>query len=307
MSKTAFLFAGQGAAYTGMGKDLCEQYKAARMVFEAGSDILGFDIARLCFEADNDTLAQTGNTQPAIFTMSLASCAVLEEKGVRADCAAGFSLGEISALAAAGAVELEDGFRIIQARGACMQKAAERTGGAMYAILGLDSARIQEVCEETAGYVLPVNYNSPAQTVIAGEEEPAQAAADACLAAGAKRAVRLAVNAGFHSALMAEAAEEFKRLIHAVSFTAPEIPVYSNMTGDPIQDFSDMPSYLARQIVSPVQWRKTVEHMAQAGVTRAIEHGPGKVLCGLVRKISPEIQTANCDSSQNLTSLLEKM
>ena len=176
MSKTAFLFAGQGAAYTGMGKDLCEQYKAARMVFEAGSDILGFDIARLCFEADNDTLAQTGNTQPAIFTMSLASCAVLEEKGVRADCAAGFSLGEISALAAAGAVELEDGFRIIQARGACMQKAAERTSGAMYAILGLDSARIQEVCEETAGYVLPVNYNSPARTVIAGEEGQAQAA-----------------------------------------------------------------------------------------------------------------------------------
>lgn len=307
MSKTVYFFAGQGAATTGMGKDLFENHISARRVFELGSDTLGMDIAKLCFESSNEELALTKNTQPAIFTMSLASCAVLAEHGMQPDAAAGFSLGEISALAATGAVSLEDGFKIIKARGDCMQKAAEQSGGAMYAILGLSAEEISTLCESIPGYVLPVNYNAPGQTVIAGTEEAAAAAAQACLDHGAKRAVRLAVNAAFHSELMREASEEFSSQISNIAFTTPKVPVYSNTTGLPIEDFSAMPAYLARQMTSPVRWVDTVQNLYGSGITQAIEHGPGKVLSGLVRRIEKGISCLSCDNNQNLTAILEKL
>lgn len=307
MSKTAYFFAGQGSAVTGMGKDLFENYKAARRVFELGSDTLGLNIAKLCFEASNEELALTKNTQPAIFTMSLASCAVLAEHGMHPDAVAGFSLGEISALTAAGAVSLEDGFKIIKARGDCMQKAAEASGGAMVAILGLTADEISTICESVDGYVLPVNYNAPGQTVIAGTEDAAAEAAQKCLDQGAKRAVRLAVNAAFHSELMRDASEEFSSQIMGIAFQAPEIPVYSNTTGLSIEDFSAMPAYLARQMTSPVRWVDTVQNLYQSGVTQAIEHGPGKVLSGLVRRIEKNIACSNCDNNQNLEAILQKI
>lgn len=307
MSTLAYIFAGQGAAVTGMGRDLVETYPSAKRIFELGSDILGYDVMKLCFEADNDTLAQTINTQPAIFTMSLASCAILQEYGIAPDAVAGFSLGEISALAAAGAISLSDGFKVISARGKCMQKAAEASGGAMYAILGLTADEISQICNNVLGYALPVNFNSPGQTVLAGEEKAAAEAAQKCLDAGAKRVVKLAVNAAFHSALMNDAAQEFASQIANISFTEPEIPVYSNTTGKPIVDFSDMPSYLAQQMTNPVLWEDTVRNMHAAGITKMIEHGPGKVLSGLVRRINKDIECSNCDNNQNLLSILEKI
>ncbi|MEG2378252.1 MAG: ACP S-malonyltransferase [Clostridia bacterium] len=307
MSNISYVFAGQGAAISGMGRDLVSNYPSARRIFELGSDVLGFDIKALCFESDNETLAQTANTQPAIFTMSLASCAVLSEAGVTPCAVAGFSLGEISALTAAGAVSLEDGFKIIAARGDCMQRAAQTSDGAMYAVLGLDAARISEICERVSGYAIPVNFNSPGQTVLAGESAAAAEAAEACVAAGAKRAVKLAVNAGFHSALMNDASVEFAAKIASITFKTPKIPVYSNTTALPIDDFSDMPSYLARQMTHPVRWTDTVMNMRAAGVDTMIEHGPGKVLTGLIKRISTEISTGNCDNIQNIDAILQKI
>ncbi len=307
MSNLAYFFAGQGAAVSGMGRDLYENHAAARRVFELGSDTLGLDLMKLCFTASTEELSLTKNTQPAIFTMSLASCAVLAEHGMQPDAVAGFSLGEISALTQAGAVSLEDGFQIIRARGDCMQKAAEQSGGAMVAVLGLSAEKIAQIADETPGYVLPVNYNSPVQTVIAGEKAAVAEAAQRCLDAGAKRAVRLAVNAAFHSAMMQDAAEEFSARIAGISFSVPNIPVYSNTTGRPIDDFSDLPAYLARQMTSPVRWVDTVQNLASAGITQAIEHGPGKVLSGLARRIAPEISCLSCDNNQNLTAILEKI
>ena len=301
MAKTAFLFAGQGSAVTGMGKDIYEAHASAKRVFELVSDILSLDVAKLCFESSNEELALTKNTQPAIFTMSLASCAVLSEHGISPDAVAGFSLGEISALAAAGAVTLEDGARIIKARGECMQRAAEQNGGSMCAILGMSSDEISAICDECEGYVIAVNFNSPIQTVIAGEQSAVSRAAEKCLSCGAKRAVPLAVNAAFHSEMMLDAADEFSAQIASIPFVAPKIPVYSNTTASPIDDFSNMPQYLARQMTSPVQWVKTIQNMKSAGIESVIEHGPGKVLTGLVRRIDKDISCANCDTLAGLS------
>lgn len=279
-------FPGQGAQSPGMGKDLYDNSAAAKAVFEEASDGAGLDIAQLCFDSDKETLARTENSQIAIFTHSMAALAALKEAGVTFRAAAGFSLGEYTALAATGVVSLADGVKIVAMRGRLMQRAADTTDGGMAAILGLADDAIEKACASvTSGIVLPVNYNCPGQLVIAGERAALNDAIAACKAAGARRAVPLAVSGAFHTPLMAEAAAELKAYVTDFTFAAPTIPIYTNLDGG-ILDTSDLPAHLEKHMVSPVRWTQLVRHGMEAGLLSACEAGPGKTLTGFAGKIS---------------------
>lgn len=282
-------FPGQGAQAPGMGKDLYDKNEAARTVFEQASDSAGLDIAQLCFASDKDTLSRTENSQLAIFTHSLAAYAALQQAGVTFQAAAGFSLGEYTALVAAGVLSLADGVKLVAMRGKLMQQAAETCDGGMAAILGLDDAAIEQACASvTSGIVLPVNYNCPGQLVIAGERAALNDAIAACKAAGARRAVPLAVSGAFHTPLMAKAAAELRSFAENFSFSAPKMPIYSNVSGEKgnISDSAAMPAYLEKHMISPVRWTKLVQNGLADGLTSACEIGPGKTLTGLAGKIS---------------------
>ncbi|MDO4269640.1 MAG: ACP S-malonyltransferase [Eubacteriales bacterium] len=282
-------FPGQGAQAPGMGKDLFENSAAARLVFEEASDGAGLDVAKLCFESDKETLSRTENSQIAIFTHSMAALAALREAGVTFRAAAGFSLGEYTALAAAGVVSLADGVKIVSMRGRLMQQAADATDGGMAAILGLDDALIEEACAKvTSGVVRPVNYNCPGQLVIAGEKAALAEAVENCKAAGARRAVPLAVSGAFHTPLMARAAAELKAFVSDFTFSAPQMDIYSNLDGKMLEA-SGLPAHLEQHMVSPVLWTALVANGMAAGLTTACEVGPGKTLTGFAGKISKEL------------------
>jgi len=282
-------FPGQGAQAPGMGRELYENSTAARRVFEEAGDAAGIDVAKLCFESDKQTLSRTENSQIAIFTHSMAALAALRENGVSFKAAAGFSLGEYTALAAAGVVSLSDGVKIVAMRGRFMQKAADTTEGGMAAILGLDDALIEDACAKvTEGVVLPVNYNCPGQLVIAGEKAALNKAIENCKAAGARRALPLAVSGAFHTPLMAEAAKELREYVSDFSFSAPTMDIYSNLDGS-VLDISDLPAHLEKHMISPVRWTRLVQNGIAAGLTTACETGPGKTLTGFAGKISREL------------------
>jgi len=281
-------FPGQGAQTPGMGKDLYDNNDAARAVFAEASDSVGLNIAALCFDSDKDTLSRTENSQIAIFTHSLAAYAALQQAGVTFRAAAGFSLGEYTALVAAGVLSLADGVKLVAKRGKLMQQAAETCDGGMAAILGLDDAAIEQACASvTSGVVLPVNYNCPGQLVIAGERAALNDAITACKAAGARRAVPLAVSGAFHTPLMAQAAAELRTFAEAFSFSAPTMPIYSNVNGEPwnVTSGVDVPAYLEKHMTSPVRWTKLVQNGLAAGLISACEVGPGKTLTGFAGKI----------------------
>lgn len=300
---TAFLFSGQGSQYTGMGKELLESNPEFSFIYDKASEILGYDLKKVTFEGTEEELAQTCNSQPAIMAMSLLCFETAKKNGISFDAAAGHSLGEYAAMTATGMLSLEDGFRVIKARAAAMDKAGRETQGAMYAIMKMTPEEIETVCEEVSGYVVPVNYNSPVQTVIAGEKEAADKAAEVFAQKGA-RAVPLKVSAAFHSKLMEGASKEFYEAIKDIKFNEPSVPFYSNVTGQELTDFSDMPSLLAKHMISPVRFTSELNAMSSAGIDKFIELGPNKVLTGLVKKTLKGSTAVNIENLKTLESAL---
>ncbi len=294
-------FPGQGAQGPGMGQSLFEGSDAARAVFGRVSDVTGVDVAKLCFETDAATLSRTEHSQLAIFTHSMAAYAALQEAGVSFRACAGFSLGEYTALAAAGIVSLEDGAKIVRKRGQLMQHAADTIEGGMAAILGLEDEVVERACAAVDGLVLPVNYNCPGQLVIAGERAALERAIENCKAAGARRAVPLAVSGAFHTPLLKDAAAELRAFIERFSFSAPTMPVYSNLDGQPLS-IEHLPAHLEQHMISPVRWKTLVENGVAAGLTTGCEIGPGKTLTGFARKISKELAVTAVETMENVLS-----
>lgn len=301
--KTVFLFSGQGSQYPGMGAELAERYSAAKTILECGSDIMGFDVLKKLTDSTPEELAQTRLSQPAIFTTSLIALTAARENGIDNCAVAGHSLGEYAAMYASGMLTLEDAFRAIKLRSEAMAKAAEATGGAMAAVIGCDNETIDKVCAETDGFVAPANYNSPVQTVIAGES----AAIDAAVAKFGelgKRCVKLAVSAAFHTKLMQSAADEFKAAVSGFTFNKPNCDFYANLYGRKSDDFSDMPAYLAAHICSPVKFVDELNAMNEAGIDAYVELGPNKVLTGLVKKTFRGANAVNIENNDTLEKAL---
>jgi len=307
---TAFLFPGQGAQSVGMGYGLYEQHPEARERFEAANALMDVDLLTLMFGLDasigdpEEELKQTAITQPALYTHSLAAMAVLETRGVRPDMVAGHSLGEYSALAAAGALSFEDGLRVVRRRGELMAEAGDRRPGAMAAIMGADDADVEAACEaasaEGDGVVQPANYNAPGQVVISGDE----AAVERATARVKGRAIPLPVSGAFHSPLMAYARDGLGEVLEAVPLEAPDCPVYMNVTGAPTTDPDEIRQRLMEQLLSPVRWAQSLRRMQADGASRFVEVGAGNVLRGLVgRTLGDDVETAGAGTPDEIEAL----
>ena len=292
--KHAYVFPGQGAQFSGMGNDLYENSAEAKALFERANEILGFRITDVMFAGTADELKQTKVTQPAVFLHSVILAKVL---GVKPDAVAGHSLGEFSALVVAGALSFEDGLRLVAGRAMAMQKCCEECAGGMAAILGLEDEVVERVCTETEGVVVAANYNCPGQLVISGENGAVDAACESLKAAGARRAMRLPVGGAFHSPLMEAAREELEQAIARVEFHNPTCPVYQNVDAQPWLDAEQIKRNLIAQLTSPVRWTQIVRNMLADGVGEFTELGPGNVLQGLVKKVSPDVA---CESKATL-------
>ncbi len=306
MSKNVFLFSGQGSQYVGMAKELYDEFDGAKKIFETANRILGIDLADICFNGPDEELNKTVNSQPAIMACSLSAFAAMQEKGVEFDGVAGHSLGEYAAMVASGVVSLEDGFRLIKARATAMQKASEQNDGAMYAIIGLPAEEVEAVCQSEEGYVVPVNYNSTVQTVIAGDTEACERVATV-FAEKKARAIKLNVASAFHSKLMQSASNEFSVTAKEITFNEPKVEFYSNVLGKKLDDFSDMPALLAKHIVSPVKFTSELAEMEKAGYENFIELGPNKVLTGLVKKTLKGKNAVNVENIKTLEKALESL
>ena len=295
MGKTAFIFSGQGAQYSGMGRELCEASPAAKAVFDCADEVRPGTSAQ-CFEGTAEALALTENTQPCLFAVDLAAAAALEEAGVRPDMVAGFSLGELAALAFSGAVTYRDGFRMVCRRAYHMANAAKTAPAAMAAVLKLDDDTVAQLAKEFDS-VYAVNFNCPGQVVVAGEVGALEKFKARVKEAGGK-ALPLKVGGGFHSPFMAAASDAFLKELDQFTITPPTIPLYANVTAMPYED--DFRFLLAQQIKSPVLWQRAVENMIENGANTFIEVGPGKVLSGFVSRISDKVRVFNVEDAASL-------
>ena len=298
MGKIAFVFSGQGAQYTGMGKELYECSPAAKAVFDM-ADSIRQGTSTQCFEADKETLSITVNTQPCVFTADLAAAAAVAEKGIKPDYLAGFSLGEIAALCFGGVMSYEEAFRLVCKRGELMDKAAKENEGAIVAVMKLTPEKVEELAKQFDN-TYPVNYNSPAQTVVATTKENADKLVEAVKAEKGK-GVKLAVSGAFHSPFMRSAAEGLGEYLADKELKTPEIPIYSNVTAQPYS--GDIKQLIKAQAESPVQWQKTVENLIAEGVDTFIEVGVGKTLAGLIKKINKDVRVFNVENRETLDAL----
>lgn len=301
----AYIFPGQGSQYAGMGRDLDDNFVAAREVFAEADEALGFSITKLCFEGPEEALQLTENTQPAILTVSVAALRAMETEGVpRPDYVAGHSLGEYSALVAAGSLKLADAVRTVRARGRYMQEATPVGTGAMAAVLGSDLETIEVACHEAReGQVCaPANINSPGQVVIAGDAAAVNRAVELLKSRGAKRVVKLNVSAPFHSALMRQAQERLAADLDRIEFQDLAMPLVANVDAGFIRTGDEARSALIRQVSSPVLWQQSMELLIREGVGEFVEVGPGKVLCGLMRQINRSVRCANVEDAASLSN-----
>lgn len=290
----AYIFPGQGAQFTGMGKDLYNKSPQARALFDQANDILNFDITKIMFEGSAEALKETKVTQPAVFLHSVVLAKTLGDK-FQPDMVAGHSLGEFSALVASNALSFEEGLTLVLKRALAMQKACELQPSTMAAILGLEDEEVEKVCKNTPGIVVAANYNCPGQLVISGEVKAVETACEELKAAGARRALLLPVGGAFHSPLMKPAEEELAAAIEAVKFTTPICPIYQNVTSTATQDSSEIKNNLIQQLTAPVRWTQSVKQMLEDGATNFIEVGPGNVLQGLVKKVNRKINTEKAE------------
>lgn len=307
--QVAFVFPGQGSQYVGMGRDLYETYPEARAIFDKADEILGFPLCELCFEGPKEELDDTINTQPAIFTVSAACLEALNSR-FPADplFVAGHSLGEYTALVAAGALDFADGLRLVRERGCLMKEAGEENPGGMAAIIGLDAETLEGICQEVrlqrpASSVQIANYNSPGQIVISGDEEALGQAMELARKQEARRVLPLAVSIASHSPLMQTAAERLRHVVEAIPFRRARIPVVANVTAEPITEPEEIREKLATQLTSPVRWVESVRWMVAQGVTTFVEIGPKDVLTGLIRRIDKSVRTVNVGDVAGMEAL----
>lgn len=305
----AFIFPGQGSQYVGMGRDVYTSFPAAKEAFDAASDVLGVDLARLCFEGDPEELKMTANAQPAILTVSVALLRALAEVlDVGPDFVAGHSLGEYTALCAAGAMRFEDAVMVVRRRGEFMQSAVAAGEGAMAAVLGVLNRGIEEICSECSVdglIVTPANFNAPGQVVISGNREAVARAGEVARRHGARRVIPLEVSAPFHCPLMEPAASRLKEVLDGIEIHAPRVPVVSNYDAEPNSDPLKIRRLLVAQVASPVRWQEGVERMAALGVDKFVEIGPGDVLSGLVKRTVPGKKTVKLENTRDLREIEE--
>lgn len=306
MTKKAFLFAGQGAQYLGMARDFYEQYDVVKATFEEASQVLGYDV-RALIDQDEEKLNQTRYTQPAILTTSLAIYRLLAEKGIRPDMVAGLSLGEYSALVAAGALDFKTAVALVAKRGAFMEEAAPAGSGKMVAVLNVEVALIEEACQTASqlGVVSPANYNTPGQIVIGGDVAAVDKAVELLKEAGVKRLIPLNVSGPFHTALLKPASEQLAQVLAETEFAEFQLPLVGNTEAD-IMEADRIEELLTRQVMEPVRFYDSIAKMQEAGVTEFIEIGPGKVLSGFMKKIDKSAIVHSVESVETLTALLEK-
>lgn len=306
MSKTAFIFPGQGSQYVGMGKEFYENLPICREVYDLASEVTGLDLPKLCF-MENEQIHQTEYTQICMLATEVAIYMALEQNGYQPDVTAGLSLGEYGALVASGVMTAEEAFEVVRKRGIYMQQAVP-TGGAMAAVLGLDGGKIEQICEQTEEQmqlaVSVANYNCPGQIVISGKAEAVQTAGEACKEAGAKRVVLLKVSGPFHSKLLTDAGKQLREALDKAEIRENFVPYIANVTADYVTEQSQVKPLLECQIYSPVRWQQTIERMLADGVDEFVELGPGKTLSGFIKKINRNVKVCNIDKMEDFVRFI---
>lgn len=308
--RTVFMFSGQGAQYAGMGKELYQNYSVAKKVFDCADDVLGYSIKEICFQ-DEAKLGETEFAQPAILTLSIAALEVLKEQGVRAEMAAGLSLGEYSAYVASGAMDFEEAVALVQKRGKFMAEAVPSGEGAMYAIIGLDTELVEGACEEATqeglGLAVPANYNAPGQIVIAGAAKAVEKAAALAKEKGAKMAVRLKVSGPFHTKMLQPAADRLGPELEKMHISPMKIPVFTNVDAKEVASEKDIIPILTKQICCPVRFSDIIQNMHEKGADTFIELGPGKALCGFVKRTLKGVTILNVEDESSLAKTMSKL